>query len=194
MSPLQPDQRYSGYPRPRGPGSGRLAALASGQGRLFWVLMLFQMTNGFTKHMFGGSRVSFWVGIGVSLLIGAVSFKLFDKYSAGLGWNRLSAIGLAALLALTGPFWSFIGHGTLWAFVGHLVSYMTIVGLVLSKGNAELKRAGYVAPKGDMHKQRAALSSFVARHRELEAHPPVPENLFSGEGPASPEGEVHGRR
>jgi len=161
----------------------RLEALASGQVWLFGMLFLFQFTTGFTKHAFTGDRINFWVAVVVWLLIGTASFRITERCSAGLGWGKLSAVGLAALLTLIGPFWSIIGRGAEWAVFGYLICYVTIVGLLLSKVKAELKRAGYVAPKGNMNKQQAALSSFISRRRDQDAHPPVPENLFSGEGP-----------
>ena len=179
MSDMQPEQPFVGYPRRESVEIQRLEALAVGNDRVAYFFGVLIASAGFTIHAFGSGRMTLWFVIGTWVMVGICTFDILNRWFAGLGWSRISALGLSLLASLGGPMcaWLF-PHGST------AIYPMCLIAMVLpiqSKVKAELKRLGYEPTRGKLLIQQQELRAFIDRRRDQEVRPPVPSNFFSGE-------------
>jgi len=194
MADIQSQPKYVGYPRSRIPGLHGTADQLEALGKAFGLqnvslIPLIGSVSSILRYPLASQSPEI-----VALIVfagsfnGLVAYMRLRRVGFAIGLTKGTEVAFSILFGLVLPLWDFIWPSWGWAFAGYvctLAAFFVALDLAVT---CELNRymPGFKKPFWKI--DRETLKAEVARRKELESiappPPPIPDNLYSGSGPA----------
>jgi len=192
MADAHPELKFVGYPRGpliAPPGTPeQLERLCNAYFRMWATICLHIIGTVWVGYVVSTPYLPMhWLAIvGYSCLMAAAAYGTATQIAAGFKWRRAWALIPMVLVGLNVPVWAMISSQRWWGYVcslacvvGATIACVVVFKSIFARYGVRLTGLRFKAQQREFHRGTDRLR-YEAEHG---ASPPVPANLYTGEGP-----------